>query len=399
MTKPTLISAQYWMGTWFLRLYWERMKLILSTLTLLTLLIVAGCQTTIKDVMNSSETQSFFIGTYTDGESLGIYKYALHADGSLSRIGLAVMSNNPSFLALSADKKFLIAVNEINDNDGVGSVESYLVSADSLKLLNRKSSGGAHPCFVAVNTDGFVLTANYTGGNVGLLQLDDQGLLSDILDVQQHSGQGTTTRQAGPHAHSAWFNPIDNSIISIDLGTNELWFSSVDPHSNKFHPSEQEKLQMGPGDGPRHLAFHPNGKWLYVVNELTSTVSKVERNDAGIYRLESSVSALPAGYSEPNTCADIHISSDGNFVYASNRGHNSIAVFNVDAGDGSLKLKGNKACGGEGPRNFAFSPDENFILVANQHSNNIVSLRRDRTTGLLKYVSQTEAPTPVCIVF
>ena len=349
--------------------------------------------------MNSSETQSFFVGTYTDGESMGIYKYALHQDGSLSRIGLAVMSNNPSYLALSADKKFLIAVNEISNDDEVGSVESYLVSEDSLILLSRKSSGGAHPCFVAVNAEGLVLTANYTGGNVGLLQLDDQGRLSDLLDVQQHSGQGTTERQQGPHAHSAWFNPADNSIIAIDLGTNELWFSAVDPVSTKFLASEPAKLKLGLGDGPRHLAFHPNGKWIYVVNELTSSVSTVERNEAGVYTLGVSVSALPVSYTEPNTCADIHISSDGNFVYASNRGHNSIAVFKVNAENGSLQLIGNKACGGEGPRNFAFSPDENFILVANQHTNNIVTLKRNQSTGLLKYVSQIEAPTPVCLVF
>ena len=351
--------------------------------------------------MNTQDTQTFYLGTYTEGasESQGIYKFELHASGSVRQIGLAVMSENPSFLALSEDKKFLVAINEVKNQEDVGSVESYMVFEDTLILLNRQSSGGAHPCFVAVNEAGYVLAANYTGGNVGLLKLEKDGPLTELLDVQQHTGQGTTDRQKAPHAHSAWFNPADGSIIAIDLGTNELWFSSIDGEGQKLVPSTPEKLELNPGDGPRHLTFHPNGKWIYVANELSSSVTRLDRNEGGSYTMGPSVSSLPAGYSEPNTCADIHISSDGKFVYASNRGHNSIAVMGVNEDDGSLKLLGNKGCGGEGPRNFSLSPDENFILVANQHTNNIVTLKRDPATGLLKYVSQVEAPTPVCIIF
>ncbi len=348
--------------------------------------------------MNKPDAQSFYLGTYTTGASQGIYKYELHANGSVKQIGLAVMSENPSYLALSADNKFLVAINEIKNQDGVGTVESYMVFEDTLILLNRQSSGGAHPCFVTVNTEGYVLTANYTGGNVGLLKLEKDGPLTELLDVQQHTGAGTTDRQSAPHAHSAWFNPVDGNIISIDLGTNELWFSSIDPVKQKLIPSSPEKIALNPGDGPRHLTFHPNGKWIYVANELSSSVTRFDRKEDGTYTKGPTVSSLPAGYSKPNTCADIHISSDGNFVYVSNRGHNSIAVLKVNE-DGSLTLLGNKGCGGDGPRNFALSPDENFILVANQHTNNIVTLKRDPVTGLLKYVSQIEAPTPVCILF
>ena len=351
--------------------------------------------------MNAQDTQTFYLGTYTEGvsESQGIYKYELNATGGVRQIGLAVMSENPSFLALSEDKKILVAINEVKNLDGVGSVESYMVFEDTLILLNRQSSGGAHPCFVAINEDGYVLAANYTGGNIGLLKLEKDGPLTELLDVQQHTGQGTTDRQKAPHAHSAWFNPVGGSIISIDLGTNELWFSRIDTAGHKLIPLAQEKLAMNPGDGPRHLTFHPNGKWIYVANELSSSVTRLDRNEDDSYSIGPSVSSLPAGYSEPNTCADIHISSDGLFVYASNRGHNSIAVLQVNQTDGSLKLLGNKGCGGEGPRNFALSPDENFILVANQKTNNIVTLKRDPITGLLKYVSQVEAPTPVCLLF
>lgn len=347
----------------------------------------------------AQDTQSFYLGTYTNGASQGIYKYELNAQGTVRQIGLAASSENPSFLAFSSDKKFLVAVNEVKNLDNVGTVESYLVFEDTLILLNRQSSGGAHPCFVNVNAEGYVLTANYTGGNVGLLKLEDAGPLTELLDVQQHTGQGGTDRQAGPHAHSVWFNLVDGGVISIDLGTNELWFSRIDTEKEKLIPAKIEKLAMNPGDGPRHLSFHPNGKWIYVANELSSSVTRMDRHEDGSYSKGPSVSSLPAGYAEPNTCADIHISSDGNFVYVSNRGHNSIAVLQVNQEDGSLKLLGNKGCGGEGPRNFSLSPDENFILVANQHSNNIVTLKRDQSTGLLKYVSQVEAPTPVCILF
>jgi 6-phosphogluconolactonase len=376
------------------------MKSLWPIVTFTALLVLSGCHTIKEETVNTQATQSFYLGTYTAdaSKSQGIYKYELHPNGNVKQVGLAVMSENPSYLALSTDKKFLVAINEVKNDENVGTVESYMVFEDTLILLNRQSSGGAHPCFVNINQEGYVLAANYTGGNVGLLKLEADGPLTELLDVQQHTGKGITDRQEAPHAHSVWFNPVDCGIISIDLGTNELWFSSIDPGGQKLIPASPEKLALNPGDGPRHLTFHPNGKWLYVANELGSSVTRVDRNEDGSYSIGPTVSSLPVGYIESNTCADIHISSDGKFVYASNRGHNSIAVLKVND-DGSLRLLGNKGCGGEGPRNFALSPDENYILVANQHTNNIVTLKRDQITGLLKYVSQAEAPTPVCILF
>ena len=367
-------------------------------ITFLLFLLLNNCQTIGTPAMTSLEPQAFYIGTYTDGDSQGIYKYVLHSTGKMDSLGLAVEAENPSYLAFSPDRKFLLAISEVNTIEGSGSVASYLVSGDQLKLMNRRSSGGAHPCFVAVSPEGFVLTANYTGGNVSLLKLDAQGRLSELLDLEQHSGQGTTPRQLAPHAHSAWFKPRSTDIVSIDLGTNELWFSSLEPEQQKLLPAEPQKLALPPGAGPRFLAFHPNGQWLYVVNELNSTVSLVQ-STGNDYALGDSYSTLPADFAEANTCAHILLSADGKFLYASNRGHNSIAVFAVNLEDGSLTLLGNKACGGEGPRNFVFSPDERFLLVANQHSANVVSLKRDSHTGRLKYCSQITAPTPVCLLF
>ncbi len=370
------------------------MKLYIA---LISIFILSGCQTNEKKTMEENITYSFYLGTYTDTTSQGIYKYLLHNDGTLEQVGLATVSDNPSFLAMSVDKKFLIAVNEINI-DGVGTVESFLINEDSLEFISRSSSGGAHPCFVAVNESGYVLAANYTGGNIGLLNLTN-GILSKVLDIQQHIGSGGTERQKSPHAHSVWFEPNSNNVISIDLGTNELLFSQLNQGSQKLLPSDPYKIKLAQGAGPRHLSFHPNSKWLYVVNELDCTVTLMEKDENGKYSTGSSVSTLPDGYKEPNTCADIHISSDGKFLYASNRGHNSIAIFNINSKNGILNPIGYESTRGDGPRSFSLSPNENYLLVANQHTKNIVSFTRNNSTGLLDYISEIKAPTPVCILF
>jgi 6-phosphogluconolactonase len=364
----------------------------------LSFIILISCQQKKKELLEEGKTQSFFVGTYTDGESEGIYKYALQEDGTLQRIGLAAVSDNPSFLAKSADHKFLIVVNEINNKDSVGTVESFSISNDSLTFINRSSSGGAHPCFIAVNDAGYVLTANYTSGNVGLLKLNTKGELSDLLDTQQHSGKGSTDRQDAPHAHSTWFM-ADNHIVSVDLGSNELWMSQLDTTQQKLVLSEPSTLKMALGDGPRHLTFHPNKKWIYVLNELNNTVTLIQKDSVGQYKKGATTSMLPVGFTEHNTGADIHISSDGKFLYASNRGHNSIVIFQVNAIDGSLTLTGHESTRGNGPRNFSLSPDENYLLVANQLTNNIISFKRDKTTGLLQFIDEVEVPTPVCILF
>ncbi len=342
---------------------------------------------------------SFYVGTYTNGASEGIYKYVLQSNGIIKKIGLAAKSENPSFLTFSNDKNFLIAVNEINTQKGNGTVESFLIKDDSLTFINKSSSGGAHPCFVTTNKFNYVLTANYSSGNIGLLKLNNNGELSVLLDLQQHTGKSITDRQESPHAHSVWLDQDELDVISVDLGTNELWFSKIDTIQQKLVPSKPYKIALAPGSGPRHLTFHPNKKWIYVVNELNSTITHLQRNNSGKYDSISSVSTLPKDYQKPNTCADIHISADGKFVYASNRGHNSIAIFEVNSNNGSLKLTGYESTKGDGPRNFSLAPNDEFLLVANQNTNNIVSFKRDKTTGLLKYLDQIEAPTPVCILF
>lgn len=335
----------------------------------------------------------FYLGTYTGENSQGIYKYALTDKGQITALGLQAKTENPSYLAKSNDGNYLLTVNETVE----GTIESYKIEKDTLIFLSRSPSGGAHPCFITINSKGDVLVANYTGGNVGLLKLNEQGKLSRLLDVQQHFGQGSTERQKEPHAHSTRFGRNEKNVISADLGTNELWFSTINPYQQKFIPDAINKLKMEEGAGPRHMAFHPKKEWLYVLNELNGTISFLDKKDDQ-FKLISNMSVLPKDWSGYNTSADIHISKDGQFLYASNRGHNSIAICSIQ-NDGTLKLIGHESTRGDSPRNFAISPDDLFLLVANQNSNNLVVFRRDVKDGLLEFVSKTKAFNPVCILF
>lgn len=346
--------------------------------------------------MKQSQKQkyTFYLGTYTNEDSEGIYRYKLHPDGSLESAGLAARSENPSFLVVDPEQQILLAVNEIQNETGVGTVETYRITNDSLTFLSRGSSGGAHPCFVAFR-DGLVLIANYTGGNVAVLKLDSLGHLSDILDLQQHTGMGVSPRQQGPHAHSVWFGPTNKDILAADLGTNEIWISQLDREQGLL--SEPARLRLEPEAGPRHLAIHPNGTWIYAVNELNSTITLIDHAN-NQYQLRESFSTLPDGFSEKNFPSHILITGDGRYLYAANRGHNSIAIFSI-LKDGTLELKGHESCGGDWPRHFVLSPDERFLLVANQRSRSIVSLARDVDNGGLRYSSAIPAPIPACIAF
>jgi len=340
---------------------------------------------------------NFYVGTYTNGDSKGIYKYELSDQGKLRQIGLMATTINPTFLTKSKDQQTLFAVGETNEN-GTGFIKSFKIEKDSLVLLSKEKSGGAGPCFVAMNDENYLITANYGGGNVGLLEADKSGKLSPLLDVQQHTGKGVTNRQEAPHAHSSWFHPSKKEIISVDLGSNDLWFSTIDKVQKKLVFTDQKTLQMKEGSGPRHLTFHPNHPWIYVLNELNNTVSLVKEKE-GSYYVETSISMIPEGFTEFTKGADIHISKDGKFVYASNRGHESIVMYKVNLEDGTLTLVGFESVLGKHPRNFSISPDDQFLLVANQDTNNIVSFKRDATSGLLTFVDEIEAPTPVCILF
>jgi len=366
-------------------------KIAKAFLMALTVIFMVGCHST------SEKSYSFYVGTYTNKDSKGIYKYHIDTKGKITKIGLAAATVNPTYLAKSKDNKILFAVGETNVN-GTGFISSFKIDKDSLQLISKEESGGAGPCFVAVDKKNDVLTANYGGGSVGFLKADKKGKLSKLLNVQQHVGKGTTDRQQGPHAHSVWFHPTKKEVISVDLGTNQLWFYTIDTKNNELVATSQKTLEMAPGAGPRHLTFHPKHKWIYVLNELNNTVSLVKEKDK-TYFIDTSISTLPEDFKEYSKAADIHISKDGKFLYASNRGHDSIVIYAVDSENGHLATLGYQSVIGKNPRNFSLTPNEEFLLVANQDTDNIISFKRNSVTGKLSLVDEVSAPTPVCILF
>jgi len=340
----------------------------------------------------------FFIGTYTSGNSEGIYKTVLHADGTLAPVELAAKTTNPAFLAATENGQFLLAISEVSPENSAGMVKSYRINEEGLEPVSASLTGGSKLCFVGVNSNGNVLGASYSDGTISSFRIDKNGKLTDLIDMKQHTGSGITDRQKGPHAHSAWFDPENNNVIAVDLGTNDLWIYALDK-TGKLHSADPPAVSMNPGAGPRHLDFHPNGKWIYVMNELDCTVSLVKRSGNDFYKLAASYTTLPADFKEKNTCADIHVSQDGRFVYASNRGHNSLAIFKINKKDGTLTPAGHASVRGKTPRNFSLSPCGKFVVVANQNTGNIVSLRRDALSGQLEFVDEISAPKPVCIRF
>jgi 6-phosphogluconolactonase len=339
------------------------------------------------------QSYDFYLGTYDDEDTHqpGIYRFTLAADGSLTNQGRAAEASNPSFLAYTPDRSALLAVEETGSG---GSVVAFALDNNELRLINRQPTSAPGPCHVNVNEDKFVTVATYGGGTLELFQLDETNQLSARQDVQDHRQRGADE----PHAHSSYYLDGGKSVIAADLGTDEIWLYSLDPSQPGLHPASPPALKLADGAGPRHLDIHPNGRWLYVINELNSTVTQL-LYDNNTLTVGDSWSTLPPDYAGENYCADIHISQDGRFVYGSNRGHNSVVVYAIDQATGALTALEHEPVAGDWPRNLALSPDERFLLVANQRSKNITTLARDGQTGMLDYVTSTVAPIPVCIIF
>ncbi len=374
--------------------YLSRTKLdFMRHLFFLFLLGLCTCATPQpKDSPPAGSATTFLLGTYDDPgvHDPGIYRFALNADGTLENLGRVVEIASPSFLSYSADRTALVAVEETE----TGSIAAFRVMGDSLIYTNSQPSGGGGPCHVNISDDGYVAVANYGGGTTELLRLGSDARLSKPLDVSDHRERGGET----PHAHSSYFLNGDTEMLSVDLGTDEVWHYTIDKAAGKLVPTVPPAVEMKPGAGPRHLTVHPNGKWIYVINELNSTVTQVRRAGSELSVVDS-WSTLPEDFTGESFCADIHVSRDGKFLYGSNRGHNSIVVYAVDERSGALTPLEYEPVAGDWPRNFSLSPAEDFLLVANQRSKNITSLRRNKKTGMLDYVSSTQAPIPVCIVF
>ena len=349
-----------------------------------------------------------YIGTYTGGGSEGIYLLQLDGDtGQLENKGLAAKVDNPSFLALHPTLPCLYSVGDgaIAPDKRGGLVSAFRIepAEGRLTLLNQEPTEGRGPCHVAVDRAGrHVLVANYNSGSVNVLPVTAEGTLEPVCDVEQHEGSSVNAkRQEGPHAHSVTLDAAGKFVFAADLGTDKMMIYRYDDASGKLQPHEPPCVAVAPGAGPRHFAFHPSGRFAYVVNEMGNTVTSFAYEaEAGQLKAFQSVSTLPDGWDGENTTAEIRVHPSGRFVYASNRGHDSIAGFAVDDASGSLTGLGQTPTQGKVPRNFNISPDGRFLLAANQETNTVVAFRINTDTGALEPTGgKADVATPVCVLF
>ena len=353
-----------------------------------------------------SSESVLYVGTYTTGKSEGIYGYRMDPlTGALTRF-TSIKAVNPSFLTINSNRRFLYAVNEVGEFLGKpgGAVSAFAIdpATRNLRLLNEQATQGADPCYLSVDSrKRTLLVANYTGGNVSVFPLRSDGTLGMVAEVKQHEGSGPKEQQKGPHAHCIIFDASERHALAADLGIDKVMIYRFDRATGKLSPATQPFAELKPGAGPRHLSFHPSGKFVYAINELDSTMSTFKYNEReGTLTMIETVSTLPNDFTGTSYCADVHVSPSGRFLYGSNRGHNSIAVFAIDPRTGKLTLVEHVSTEGNWPRNFTIDPSGRFLLVANQRSDNVVVFSIDATTGRLKPTGVNEViPSPVCLKF
>jgi 6-phosphogluconolactonase len=356
-------------------------------------------------VAAAEKSLTVYVGTYTDGASRGIYRFTFDpAIGSASEPVLAAETKNPSFLALHPAGRFLYAVGELGSFQGAktGAVSAFAVDRKTgdLTLLNQQPSEGAGPCHLVVDRTGRnVLVANYGGGNVVVLPIDADGKLKPVSSNRVHQGSGPNKgRQEKPHAHGIYLDAAERFALAPDLGADRVFVYRFDAAKGTLEPHGAGTLE--PGSGPRHLAFHPGGKHVYVINELLSTITVFSWDAAtGALAPVQTVSCLPTGFSGTSWTAEVAVSPDGRFVYGSNRGDDSLAVFAVELPTGKLTAKGHAPIGGKYPRHFTIDPTGRFILAGHQNSGTIAVLRLDPATGIPSLAgSPIRIDKPVCLL-
>ncbi len=351
-----------------------------------------------------------YVGTYTGPKSQGIYVFRLKTDAvepSLEPLGLAAEAVQPSFLAVDASRNLLFALNESASWNGhpTGSVTSYAIDRTTGKLrkISETSSAGAAPCHLLLDRTGRnLLVANYSAGNVALIRVDADGRLGAPQSVQQHRGQSVNpARQKGPHAHAVTLDPAERFLFVCDLGIDRVMVYRFDVEKGTLIPNDPAFAPLKPGAGPRHMVFRPDGRFAYVVNELDSTVTAFAY-DATQGRLTEvqTVTTLPATFTGRSTTAEILVHPNGRLLYASNRGHDTLARFTIDPSSGRLTATGHHPTGGKTPRHFGLDPTGTLLAMGNQGSDSIVLARIDPATGALTSSPRVaSAPSPVCHVF
>ncbi len=357
----------------------------------------------------ASESHVYF-GTYTGAKSKGIYVSRFDsAAGRLSTPQLAAETRNPSFLAVHPTEQFLYAVGEVDETQGrrAGAVTAYAIDRKTGRLtpLNQRTSGGTGPCHLSVDATGkCVLVANYGSGSIAAFPIGADGRLGEAASTIQHTGSSVNLqRQAGPHAHFICPSPDNRYALAADLGLDKVLVYQLDAATAKLTAHDPSSAVVAHGAGPRHLVFHPNGKFVYVINEMALTVTTFSYDAARAALFEEqTVSTLPAGYTatDRDSTAELAVHPGGKFVYGSNRGHDSLAVFAVDDKTGKLALIQNESTQGKTPRHFVIDPTGRWLIAENQNSDSVVVFAIDPATGKLKAAGPTmEVPAPVCAVF
>jgi len=355
-----------------------------------------------NSIFGADKTSYFaFVGTYINkGE--GIYNYKFDArTGKLQSIGLAAKTANPTFLAVHPNHRFLYSVNA--EKDGGVSAFSIDRATGHLTFLNRVSSKGDGPTYIVIDRTGkWVLVANYNSGSIAALPIHADGTLGEASSFIQHHGSSVNPqRQQGPHAHFITISADNRFAIVCDLGLDEVLVYRFDATHGTLTPNDPPYAKVDPGAGPRHFAFHPNGKFGYVVAEMASTVTAFAWDGThGVLRKIQTITTVPKGFSGNNTGAEIAVNPNGRFLYASNRGDNSIAVFTIDSTQGTLTPLEYVSTQGKTPRFFTLDPTDHFLFAANQDTGNIVLFKLDPKTGHLTPADvSVSLPAPVCVVF
>jgi 6-phosphogluconolactonase len=350
-----------------------------------------------------------YVGTYTRQQSTGIYAYRFNAGtGELASIGLVAETPNPTFLAIHPSGKFLYAANEIGNfqgQKGIGSITAYAIDGATGKLtqLNAMPSRGNGPCHLSVDKTGkCVVLANYGSGSFAAMPVKDDGSLGEATAFIQDTGSGPNPRrQREPHSHSFNISPDNRFAMGADLGVDKVFVFRLDPAKGTLTPNEPPFTSVNPGAGPRHFAFHPSGKFAFVINELQSTMTAFSYDAAkGVLKEVQTISTLPKDFTGTSYCAEVQVHPSGKFVYGSNRGHDSLAMFSFDAKKGALTPMGHVSTQGKTPRNFTIDPTGAWVFAANQDTNNFIILKIDAKTGKLTPTGKNfDLGMPVCVKF
>ncbi len=351
-----------------------------------------------------------FVGTYTEpdyrGKGEGIYSFRMSLEtGALEALRTTPGVANPSYIALDTEGSHLYCVNELRECRGEagGAVSAFSVDPETraLTMLNTRASGGAAPCHIVIGGDGLhALVSNYSGGSLCVLPIARDGSLGGALQIIRHEGSSVDRdRQLGPHVHSLCLDPAGRYAFACDLGLDRLVAYRYDARSRApLSPADGLGMAVRPGSGPRHCAFHPSGRYCYLINELDATIEALRyRPGEGSFEARQRVPASPEFGGLAGFGAAIRVSPDGRFLYSSNRGPDSIGLHRIDPAAGTLAYAGCTPSGGRGPRDFAIDPSGSFLLAVNQGSDSLVSFGIDAESGRLEAVAQIEVPTPVCV--